>query len=186
MSKIIHVVGIIAVSAIVMSIFISLTACTTQKEVIRTEKVYDSTVVRDLLDSVRIKNDVIYFYEQAIKGMETTGIQFVTDTLYRDTGRVITNRVVIKSDGTIEAEGRIRSLNIEKIKEQREKSLYQKQTDSLAIELDRTRAELSKKETVKIVQKETRFIPWWVWLMVVVAYVFGDRIRSWWNKKRLL
>lgn len=102
--------------------------------------------------------------------MDNTAIVFEVDTLYRDTGRVVTNKVIVKADGSFEAEGRIRSLNIDKLREQSAKSYYQSKSDSLALELDKTKAELSRKETVKVVEKKVTVLPWWFWLLIIPGF----------------
>lgn len=97
--------------------------------------------------------------------MDNTAIVFEVDTLYRDTGRVVTNKVIVKSDGSIAAEGRIKSLNIEKLKEQQAKHYLETVVDSFAIELDKTKAELSKKQEIKVVEKKTVVVPWYCYLI---------------------
>lgn len=97
--------------------------------------------------------------------MDNTAIVFEVDTLYRDTGRVVTNKVIVKADGSLEAEGRIKSLNIEKLREQAERSYYQEKSDSLALELDKTKAALIKKEETESVKKKTIVVPWYCYLI---------------------
>lgn len=174
----------VVIAILLLSLITILTSCTSTKNISRSSSTTDSTVITELRDSVRVLKDVISFYETTIKNMDNTAIVFEVDTLYRDTGRVVTNKVIVKSDGSIAAEGRIKSLNIEKLKEQQAKHYLETVVDSFAIELDKTKAELSKKQEIKVVEKKVRFIPWYVWLIIIPAWIFGDRLRNWLNKRK--
>lgn len=150
---------------LILTSLVLFSSCTSTKNISRSSSTTDSTVITELRDSVRVLKDVISFYETTIKNMDNTAIVFEVDTLYRDTGRVVTNKVIVKSDGSIAAEGRIKSLNIEKLKEQQAKHYLETVVDSFAIELDKTKAELSKKQEIKVVEKKTVVVPWYCYLI---------------------
>lgn len=161
-----------------------LISCTSTKNISRSSSTTDSTVITELRDSVIVLKDVISFYETTIKNMDNTAIVFEVDTLYRDTGRVVTNKVIVKADGSIAAEGRIKSLNIEKLKEQSLKSYYQEKSDSFAMELDKTKAELRKVQAEKNISKKTIVVPWYCYVLGLPFLILW--IREKWFKKRIV
>lgn len=159
-----------------------ISSCSTTKEVVKTvtNTVTDSTAVhqRDSLHKVvaseRLK------HEEEIKTIKSTGIVFSDcDTVIIDSScnvdsimavlKATRNKVKILADGSIEAEGRIRSAysNNESLR-QYNFELEQKVTelsqvkDSLAVELEKVTA-------VKVTTKDVKRGFPWLWFLVGLA-----------------
>lgn len=142
-------------------------SCARVKEVTRTVVQIDSTVVEQHKDSIRALKETISFYEDIISNREDTRIEF--DTVYRDTGSVV-NKIIVRNDGSIAAEGRIKFLTLSKNYQQQIIASQQSVIDSMAVELDKKEAALHVK--AKEVIKHVKVRPlWWLYLIVAVSAV---------------
>lgn len=166
-------------------------SCTTTKEVVKTvtNTVTDSTAVKQR-DSLRLRIATERLkHEEEIKTIKATGIVFSDcDTVIIDEScnvdsimtvlKATRNKVRILADGSIEAEGRIRSAysNSESLRQynfELEQSVTElsRVRDSLVVELSKVSATTVKAKDVK------RGFPW-LWFLVgcaigvVVRYLF--------------
>lgn len=142
-------------------------SCAKVKEVTRTVVQIDSTVVEQHKDSIRALKETISFYEEIISNREDTRIEF--DTVYRDTGRVY-NKVVVRNDGSISAEGPIKLLTLSKNYQQQIINNQRSLIDSQSVELDKKEAALhiKAKEVIKYVKIRPM---WWIYLIVAVGAI---------------
>lgn len=160
---------------LITSLFTLFASCRSSKQVIQSTSSTDSTVIRDLYDSINLYKNTVNFYEQVLQAKSDAEIEFYPDTnriTITDTTHYYilnpTNKLYVRPDGTIEAEGRIKSLNLSKIQQSQTISRQEETIDSFAVEVDKLKAELSKKQEVKEVEKKIKVLPWYVWLIVGV------------------
>lgn len=169
-------------------------SCTTTKEVVKTvtNTVTDSTAVhqRDSLHKVvtseRLK------HEEEIKTIKSTGIVFSDcDTVIIDSScnvdsimtvlRAIRNKVRILSDGSIEAEGRIRSAysNSESLRQYNFD--LEKKVEDLTLVSDTLTTALHKERSAKVVNKDVKRGFPWLWFLVgcAIGGVIAHLVTRW-------
>lgn len=160
---------------IAVVLIISFTSCTSSKNIQQTKTESDSTVIKVLKDSIRLYKDAVTLYESIINNTENAIVTFHDPVATKDSAIKYTHlrngynwlpgKVTVSKDGIITAEGNIKSFAISKSKYEAVIFSQQETIDSFALELDKTKSELSKKETVKVVEKKTTVIPWWAYII---------------------
>jgi hypothetical protein len=141
-------------------------SCKTIKYVDRVRTVTDSTVIEQNEGLQRTLAETIERYESQIESINKTGIIF--DTVYRDTGSI--TRVTFFDNGKIKsAEGRIKSISVD-LKDRETALLDAHSTiDSLAIEIERKDAQLSKQVTTVTKEVKRTVYPWWIFIICLIA-----------------
>lgn len=148
---------------IALSFVLAVHGCTTSKNVVKTDVRIDSTKVQELSDSIRYLMNENHKLSTTISELTYGGIVF--DTLHiHDT---ITNTVIVRPDGTIEANGRIKEL---KFSVSRQKQIIENLTrmvDSLKVLKEKVKTETKYVSVTKDKTKKTTMFPWY--LLVIAA-----------------
>lgn len=138
-------------------------SCTTTKQVTKERVIVDSSRVENLVDSVKMLTLDIEKLQSEIRELVYSGVIFDT-TRVTDT---VTNTVVIRPDGSIEATGRIKSAysKIDKLtKTIRELSRI---NDSLRLVKQQVRTETKYVRESKDKEVKRTLFPWY--LLVIAA-----------------
>jgi len=182
------IIAIVLVSALILS-FLS---CKTSKHITTSVATVDSSVLKEKIDSLHLLITELYRLQSEIKELQYAGVvfdssqcpptQFVidkncnVDSIMRilDSYR---NRVKILADGTIEAEGKLKSAFYTKDKLTRTIAELQRTIDSLHNVKQAEKIDYKQKiVTVYREVKRSFFSQWWMWLIVFVAGCYIDRI----------
>lgn len=184
------IMWIFAVLAAIMLLLL-LSGCGTEKKLLRQKVKADSTVIRNLQTDVKLIREEVTRLESELKQAQYSGVIFdstpcppvnpiinvddrcnvdsVRNALQAYYGSLWQNRVKVLSDGSIEAQGRLRSATYTN-------TLLHKVISERDIRIDSFSSALAKekqnKKTVEIVKdkwKKTAF-PWW---LLIAAAVFG-------------
>lgn len=176
---------IIAASLLCMS-------CNSTKKIAETKILVDSTAIRERDSINQVRKEDSASYTSMLKSIIESQVQFENDCPPCDSSGTpvkpaTVNRLEYYPDGTLKAaEGRIKE-GTSKV------NYWQQQAMSLKSSYDslqRVRSRDSTNKTVsiqeKIVVKEKRFIPWWVWLMLFGSVVIVWIVRGGISRPRLL
>ena len=166
--------------------------CTTQKHITTETKTVDSSRIKEQEDLIRALTIENVRLTAEIHELQYAGVVFDTDTttqhpIYimeegKDLDSLIEllnnykNKVKIYADGTIEAEGKLKSAYYSKDKQSRFITELQRINDSLKV--------VKQKEVVRVVTdtkyvdrrvKRSWFTGWWLWLLMFAGgyYVRG-------------
>jgi hypothetical protein len=155
---------LIAITLAVLAM-LAVSGCNSQKHII--ESRFDSTWTKNVQDSNKLLRHEVEKLTEDIQQLIYAGVYFDTVWLKGDTVRdTITNTVVIKSDGSIEAKGRISSAYVSKNTMLKLVAEKQKTIDSLSVALSDEKMNI--KTVDRVVTKKTSFIPLWVFLIFAV------------------
>lgn len=152
---------LIAITLAVLAM-LAVSGCNSQKHI--TENRFDSTWTKNVQDSNRLLRQEVEKLTEDIQQLIVAGVYFDTLWLKGDTVRdTITNTVVIKSDGSIEAKGRISSAYVSKNTMMKLVAEKQNTIDSFSVALSNEKMNI--KTVDRVVTKKTSFIPLWVFLI---------------------
>jgi len=155
---------LIAITLAVLAM-LAVSGCNSQKHII--ESRFDSTWTKNVQDSNKLLRHEVEKLTEDIQQLIYAGVYFDTVYLKGDTVRdTITNTVVIKTDGSIEAKGRISSAYVSKNTMLKLVAEKQKTIDSLSVALSDEKMNI--KTVDRVVTKKTSFIPLWVFLIFAV------------------
>ena len=144
---------------------LAVSGCNSQKHI--TEKRFDSTWTKNVQDSNRLLRQEVEKLTGDIQQLIYAGVYFDTVWLKGDTVRdTITNTVVIKTDGSIEAKGRISSAYVSKNTMMKLVAEKQATIDSFALALKNEK--MNVKTVDRVVTKKTSFIPLYMFLIIAV------------------
>jgi len=153
-----------------------LSACKTTKYIDRVETKVDSSVIyqRDMLQ--RTLKETIEQYEKERHQWETTGVVFETQPCPDSIQTKMVTKIVFDKGKIKSIEGNVKALNQSLMEKQTEIYDAHSTIDSLAIVLDNTKAELSKKQQglVKSVVRKT--IPGWIFWVLLLLLIVGIAI----------
>jgi len=181
------IIAIVLVSALILS-FLS---CKTSKHITTSVVTVDSSYLKEKIDSVHVLLEEKSRLESTIKELQYAGVvfdsskcppsQFVIDKNCNVDSilRILDeykNTVKIYADGTIEAQGKLKSAYYTKNKLTQTISELTNTIDSLR-KMKQTKS-IAYKTTIATVDKEVKrsfFSQWWMWLIVFVAGCYIDR-----------
>ena len=144
---------------------LAVSGCNSQKHII--ENRFDSTWTKNVQDSNRLLRQEVEKLTGDIQQLIYAGVYFDTVYLKGDTVRdTITNTVVIKTDGSIEAKGRISSAYVSKNTMMKLVAEKQATIDSFALALKNEK--MNVKTVDRVVTKKTSFIPFYMFLIIAV------------------
>ena len=180
-----------------------LSGCGTEKKLLRQKVKADSTVIRNLQTDVRLSREEVVRLESELKQAQYSGVVFdstpcppvnpiinvdsrcnvdsVRNALQAYYGSLWQNRVKVLSDGSIEAQGRLKSAIYTNTLLQKVISERDIRIDSFATALSEEKKNVKTVEVVKDKWKKSAF-PWW-WLAIafiagaVVWHRFGYQIK---------
>jgi flagellar biosynthesis chaperone FliJ len=141
-------------------------SCTSSKSVQKTTTKTDSTSITVLRDSLRVLTSEKRRLEEEIRELNYSGVLFDTITV-RDT----INQVIIKSDGTIEAKGKIKSASFTSDKLTKRISELQREIDSLRLVKNKVRTEYRYITERKDKEKQTVLFPWYLLVIAGAAFL---------------
>ena len=155
---------LIAITLAVLAM-LAVSGCNSQKHI--TENRFDSTWTKNVQDSNRLLRQEVEKLTGDIQQLIYAGVYFDTVYLKGDTVRdTITNTVVIKTDGSIEAKGRISSAYVSKNTMLKLVAEKQKTIDSFSLALSNEK--MNVKTVDRVVTKKTSFIPLYMFLIIAV------------------
>jgi len=159
----------------VMWMLLSLFGCRTTKEVVKMETIYDSAAIMQNEALHKTLQETIEHYERQIEQWESTGVVF-NDTPCPDSPTSVkpSTKIIFDNGKLKSIEGNVRALN---------QSLYEKNTeliealysrDSLVVELEKARANVSKTESVHTKEVKKKAPPWWLFLLCILIGSIGE------------
>lgn len=175
-----------------------LSSCRVSRNVSTSRQTVDS-VARSSFDSLQhVYEATIAFYERMTHDSSTTDVVFENepcpniDSIYAilDSAgkarfevmlkdkqiRELKNKLKVNADGSFEAEGRIKSYRTTAEKYIQENSSLRHEKDSLTQVIKTKDDQLSKTAEVKMLVVKKTFIPWWIWLIIIilgVLWIYG-------------
>lgn len=176
------------VTIIMLCLFIGcLSSCTTTKEVNKHSLVKDSSVVKELQDSIRLLISEKAWLEQVLKENEYATVEFDStrcpqivfpegaamlnkDSIQRLVNDLnnsilgLNNRIRTYADGSREITGRLRSATYSKDKEIQQRLKLEREVDSLRQLKQKEKVVVNTVEKIKEVRKKTKFLNQW-WLL---------------------
>lgn len=155
---------IVIIALLVLAAF----GCNTSKHTIAKTASVDSSYIRALQDSTRTLRSENAELQRSINELLYAGIYF--DTVFINKHDTITNTVVIKSDGSISASGKISSAYVSKSVMQNILELKQVTIDSFTKALSEEK--LNVKTQYKDVVKEKKVTAYPLWL-IIAAVIFA-------------
>ena len=184
------IMWIFAVLAAIMLLLL-LSGCGTEKKLLRQKVKADSTVIRNLQTDVRLSREEVVRLESELKQAQYSGVVFdstpcppvnpiinvdsrcnvdsVRNALQAYYGSLWQNRVKVLSDGSIEAQGRLRSATYTNTLLQKVISERQSRIDSFSAALAKEKQNIKTVEVVKDKWKKSAFQWWWL----AVAFIAG-------------
>lgn len=160
----------------ILSVLLALASCTSvKKSISSTKTIVDSTVIDEKDSIIRVEKSKRERLESELRELQVTGISFDTIFLPGDT---IINTVTVRTDGTVDATGRIKSVTVTNQKLQRTLKDLQEDYDSLAQVKQRVETKVIT-NTVEKTKNVKRTWPWW-WFAIcaVVGFVLGAVFRN--------
>lgn len=176
---------------IVILTIILLSGCGTEKKLLRQKVKADSTVIRNLQTDVRLSREEVVRLESELKQAQYSGVVFdstpcppvnpiinvdsrcnvdsVRNALQAYYGSLWQNRVKVLSDGSIEAQGRLRSATYTNTLLHKVISERDIRIDSFATALSEEKKNVKTVEVVRDKWKKTSLPLWWL----IVAFVAG-------------
>ena len=186
---------IFAVLAAIMLLLL-LSGCGTEKKLLRQKVKADSTVIRNLQTDVRLSLEEVVRLESELKQAQYSGVIFdstpcppvnpiinvdsrcnvdsVRNALQAYYGGLWQNKVKVLSDGTIEAQGRLKSAIYTNTLLQKVISERDIRIDSFATALSEEKKNVKTVEVVMDKWKKTSLPLWWL----IVAFVAGAIVWS--------
>lgn len=181
---------IFAVLAAIMLLLL-LSGCGTEKKLLRQKVKADSTVIRNLQTDVRLSREEVVRLESELKQAQYSGVVFdstpcppvnpiinvdsrcnvdsVRNALQAYYGSLWQNKVKVLSDGTIEAQGRLKSATYTLLTQQRLIAAQKNTIDSFSTALAKENKNVKTVEVVRDKWKKTSLPLWWL----IVAFVAG-------------
>ena len=184
------IMWIFAVLAAIMLLLL-LSGCGTEKKLLRQKVKADSTVIRNLQTDVRLSREEVVRIESELKQAQYSGVVFdstpcppvnpiinvddrcnvdsVRNALQAYYGSLWQNKVKVLSDGTIEAQGRLKSATYTLLTQQRLIAAQKNTIDSFSTALAKEKKNVKTVEVVRDKWKKTSLPLWWL----IVAFVAG-------------
>lgn len=184
------IMWIFAVLAAIMLLLL-LSGCGTEKKLLRQKVKADSTVIRNLQTDVRLSREEVVRIESELKQAQYSGVTFdstpcppvnpiinvdsrcnvdsVRNALQAYYGSLWQNKVKVLSDGTIEAQGRLKSATYTLLTQQRLIAAQKNTIDSFSTALAKEKKNVKTVEVVRDKWKKTSLPLWWL----IVAFVAG-------------
>jgi outer membrane murein-binding lipoprotein Lpp len=184
------IMWIFAVLAAIMLLLL-LSGCGTEKKLLRQKVKADSTVIRNLQTDVRLSREEVVRLESELKQAQYSGVTFdstpcppvnpiinvdsrcnvdsVRNALQAYYGSLWQNKVKVLSDGTIEAQGRLKSATYTLLTQQRLIAAQKNTIDSFSTALAKEKKNVKTVEVVRDKWKKTSLPLWWL----IVAFVAG-------------
>lgn len=184
------IMWIFAVLAAIMLLLL-LSGCGTEKKLLRQKVKADSTVIRNLQTDVRLSREEVVRLESELKQAQYSGVIFdstpcppvnpiinvddrcnvdsVRNALQAYYGSLWQNKVKVLSDGTIEAQGRLKSATYTLLTQQRLIAAQKNTIDSFSTALAKEKKNVKTVEVVRDKWKKTSLPLWWL----IVAFVAG-------------
>ena len=182
--------GVFVVLAVLLLILL-LSGCGTEKKLLRQKVKADSTVIRNLQTDVRLSREEVVRLESELKQAQYSGVVFdstpcppvnpiinvddrcnvdsVRNALQAYYGSLWQNKVKVLSDGTIEAQGRLKSATYTLLTQQRLIAAQKNTIDSFSTALAKEKKNVKTVEVVRDKWKKTSLPLWWL----IVAFVAG-------------
>lgn len=156
-----------AVAGILWLLLWAACGCKTTKYVERTKTVYDSTAIFQNQVLKQTISDQKQYYEELIKDSTGVRIEYIDNEC--DTVTKIVSKVVINNDGKIEAEGKLKTVQISATKQAQFLSELQHKYDSAVLSNENRKVEV--KTVIKKVEKsvERRVYPFWLIGLVIIG-----------------
>lgn len=195
------VIGIIITTIIAVSMILTLMSCGVHKNTTTTRGTTDSLVEREREKFLHQRSELIQMHEKELKEARSNTVTFedaipcpdvVIDAGCNDDSLVkiirqlearlrdAKNTIRMNADGSIDAQGRIRSANATADKWSREVDSLGRRNDSLVKENENLKAQVSKKQVTSHTVKTRININW---LLLAIAFVAGCLF--WKNKDKL-
>jgi outer membrane murein-binding lipoprotein Lpp len=184
------IMWIFAVLAAIMLLLL-LSGCGTEKKLLRQKVKADSTVIRNLQTDVRLSREEVVRLESELKQAQYSGVTFdstpcppvnpiinvdsrcnvdsVRNALQAYYGSLWQNRVKVLSDGSNEAQGRLKSATYTLLTQQRLIAAQKNTIDSFSTALAKEKKNVKTVEVVRDKWKKTSLPLWWL----IVAFVAG-------------
>lgn len=184
------IMWIFAVLAAIMLLLL-LSGCGTEKKLLRQKVKADSTVIRNLQTDVRLSREEVVRLESELKQAQYSGVVFdstpcppvnpiinvdsrcnvdsVKNELQAYYSSLWQNRVKVLSDGSIEAQGRLKSATYTNTLLHKVISERDSRIDSFATALSEEKKNVKTVEVVRDKWKKTSLPLWWL----IVAFVAG-------------
>ncbi len=161
-----------AFAFIVVTILLLIMAfsCKTVKEVIKVQTKYDSTAIAEVQHLTKVLRETKEEHQRIIQELSTTGIYFDTVYLPGDTTK-LPARIIIDKNGRIQAEGKLSKVLLTNQKYSQEIDLLGRIVDSLTMEDQKKKTELSKKESVVVKEKKQTVLPGWIWFLLLAGWI---------------
>lgn len=154
---------------LIVVILVIAASCTRK---VHTEKTEDrsSDIQMHYIDSInQVNRTLSEAYEELLKTTNSTGVVFESQPC--DTITKVINKIIVAPDGTKTFEGNIKSYKDDATKLQSRIFSMQETIDSLnsLVKKDASHKEVIHTETVRTVK--TTYIPWWMWLILIIVGV---------------
>jgi len=148
-----------------------LLSCKTTKEVIKIETRYDSTAIKENAALKRVLKEELERFEREKENWDSTGIVFYETLPCPDSSSKPQPTKIIFDNGRLRSiEGNVRSLNQTLYEKSAELIYAHSVIDSLSLELEKSQTDVSKKETIKYVDKVTKIkTPWWLYVLIAAV-----------------
>lgn len=178
--------GLIVILSIIM-----LSGCGTEKKLLRQKVKQDSSTITELQQEVRLSKQENSRLESELKQAQYAGVIFdstpcppvnpiinvddrcnvdsVRNALQAYYGSLWQNKVKVLSDGTIEAQGRLKSATYTLLTQQRLIAAQKNTIDSFSTALAKEKKNVKTVEVVRDKWKKTSLPLWWL----IVAFVAG-------------
>jgi len=182
---------------IVILSIIMLSGCGTEKKLLRQKVKQDSSTITELQQEVRLSKQENSRLESELKQAQYAGVIFdstpcppvnpiinvddrcnvdsVRNALQAYYGSLWQNRVKVLSDGSIEAQGRLRSATYTNTLLQKVISERQSRIDSFSAALAKEKQNIKTVEVVKDKWKKSAFQWWWLALAFIAGAVVWHR-----------
>jgi outer membrane murein-binding lipoprotein Lpp len=176
---------------IVILTIIMLSGCGTEKKLLRQKVKQDSSTITELQQEVRLSKQENSRLESELKQAQYAGVIFdstpcppvnpiinvdsrcnvdsVRNALQAYYGSLWQNKVKVLSDGTIEAQGRLKSATYTLLTQQRLIAAQKNTIDSFSTALAKEKKNVKTVEVVRDKWKKTSLPLWWL----IVAFVAG-------------
>jgi outer membrane murein-binding lipoprotein Lpp len=176
---------------IVILTIIMLSGCGTEKKLLRQKVKQDSSTITELQQEVRLSKQENSRLESELKQAQYSGVIFdstpcppvnpiinvddrcnvdsVRNALQAYYGSLWQNKVKVLSDGTIEAQGRLKSATYTLLTQQRLIAAQKNTIDSFSTALAKEKKNVKTVEVVRDKWKKTSLPLWWL----IVAFVAG-------------
>lgn len=153
---------------IALATLVAFSSCRTIKYVEKERVKIDSSVIQQNEGLQQVLKETIEQYEKILETASKTGVIF--DTVYRDTGSLkVVNKVTFDNGKIKTAEGRILAVSQDLTDKTSELYDAHSTIDSMAIELERRDAQLSKQVTTVTKEVKRTVWPWWLFIVCLVA-----------------